>query len=92
MKFRSLRHFLSVAAMLALAISLPFAAWAQTFRGGINGTVIDQSGAVVPGAAVEAVDTATGVSHKTLSSSAGEYSFEDLPFGQGRMKKPRWVS
>jgi hypothetical protein len=82
MKFRSLRHFLSVAAMLlALAISLPFAAWAQTFRGGINGTVIDQSGAVVPGAAVEAVDTATGVSHKTLSSSAGEYSFEDLPLG-----------
>jgi hypothetical protein len=81
MKFRSLHIILSVAAMLTLAISLPFGAWAQTFRGGINGIVTDQSGAVVPGAAVEAMDTATGVSHKTLSSSAGEYSFEDLPLG-----------
>ena len=82
MKLRSLRHSLYATAMLlALAVSLPFGAWAQTFRGGINGTVTDQSGAVVPGAAVEAVDTATGISHKTLSSSAGEYSFEDLPLG-----------
>ncbi len=54
---------------------------AQTFRGGINGTVTDQSGAVVPGASVEAMDVATGISHKTISSSAGEYSFQDLPLG-----------
>lgn len=53
----------------------------QTFRGGINGAVTDQSGAVVPGATVEAVDAATGVSHKTISSSAGEYIFQDLPLG-----------
>src|SRR5208282_6930828 len=54
---------------------------AQTFRGGINGTVTDGSGAVVAGAAVEVVDTATEVSHKTVSTSAGEYSFQDLPLG-----------
>ena len=41
----------------------------------------DASGAVVPGATVEAVDTATGVSHKTITSSAGEYSFQDMPLG-----------
>ena len=35
---------------------------AQTFRGGINGTVTDPSGAVVPGAAVEAMNGGTGVS------------------------------
>ncbi|HEY3706268.1 MAG TPA: TonB-dependent receptor [Terracidiphilus sp.] len=57
------------------------AAISQTFRGGINGAVTDQSGAVVPGAAVEAVDTATGVSHKTVTSSAGEYQFQDLALG-----------
>ena len=69
--------------MLALAalLALPGTAWGQTFRGGINGTVTDQSGAVVPGAAVEAKDTATGVSHKTVSSSAGEFAFQDLPLG-----------
>jgi len=85
MKFRSLRSLrstLGLAAMLlALAASLPFSALAQTFRGGINGTVTDQSGAVVPGATIEAVETATNVSHKTISSSGGEFSFQEMPLG-----------
>src|SRR5882762_4320374 len=82
MKFRSLRSQVGAAALLlALVLFMPFAAMAQTFRGGINGTVTDQSGAVVPGAAVEALDTATGISHKTISSSAGEFAFQDLPLG-----------
>lgn len=69
--------------LLALAVlfALPATSFGQTFRGGINGTVTDQSGAVVPGAVVDAIDTATAVSHKTISSSAGEYSFQDLPLG-----------
>ncbi|HWA95735.1 MAG TPA: TonB-dependent receptor [Terracidiphilus sp.] len=54
---------------------------AQTFRGGINGTITDESGAVIPSAAVEALETATGVSHKTISSSAGAFVFQDLPLG-----------
>jgi len=79
--FSTLSFWGMAALLLTLAIALPFNSQAQTFRGGINGTIADQSGAVVPGAAVEAVDVATGVSHKTISSSAGEYSFEDLPLG-----------
>jgi Carboxypeptidase regulatory-like domain/TonB dependent receptor len=82
MKFRSLRSSLSVAAvLLTLVLAVPFGALAQTFRGGINGTVTDQSGAAVAGSAVEAIDVATGVSHKTISSSAGEFTFQDLPLG-----------
>jgi hypothetical protein len=82
MKLSSLRSLLSVSAILqTLVLAMPFCAIAQTFRGGVNGTITDQSGAVLPGAIVEAVDTATGVSHKTISSSAGEYSFQDLPLG-----------
>ena len=71
------------AALLAMVTLLvaPVIGKAQTFRGGINGTVTDASGAVVAGAIVDATDTATGVSHKTVSSSAGEYSFQDLPLG-----------
>jgi Carboxypeptidase regulatory-like domain len=71
------------ALLLAAAVLLasPATSFGQTFRGGINGTVTDQSKAVVPGASVEAVDTATGGSHKTITSSAGEFSFQDLPLG-----------
>ena len=79
---RSLRSTLGAATLLlALAASLPFHALAQTFRGGINGTVTDQSGAVVPGASIDAVETATNVSHKTISSSGGEFSFQEMPLG-----------
>ena len=81
MKFRSLHIILSVAAMLTLAISMPFGARAQTFRGGINGTITDQSGAVVAGAAVEATEVATNISHKSISSSGGEFSFQEIPLG-----------
>ena len=54
---------------------------AQTFRGAINGTVTDASGAVVPAAQVDLTETATGVVRKTLSSSAGDFNFPDLPLG-----------
>jgi outer membrane receptor protein involved in Fe transport len=64
-----------------MLVALPAKSFGQTFRGGINGTVTDQSGAVVPGAVVEAADTATGVSHRTISSTGGEFDFQDLPLG-----------
>lgn len=82
MNFRSLRNVLRLAAfVLMLVISLPFEAKAQTFLGGISGTVTDQTGAVVAGASVEAIETATNASHKTISSSAGEFSFASIPLG-----------
>jgi len=57
------------------------AGYCQTFRGGIAGTVTDPSGAVIPGAVVKATNTGTTLSNQTLSSSAGEFSFQDLPLG-----------
>src|SRR5260370_1870602 len=54
---------------------------AQTFRGGINGTVTDHTGAVIANTTVVAVQTETGSSHTTTSSSAGEFLFQDLPLG-----------
>ncbi len=53
----------------------------QTFRGGINGTVTDQSGAALPNAQVKSTNDGTGTIHVTTSSSAGEYAFQDLPLG-----------
>ena len=57
----------------------------QTFRGGINGTVTDPTGAVVAGAAVEAAEVSTSATHKTITSSAGEFTFQDLPLGTYRV-------
>ena len=79
---RLTRSVLSITLLtLAAVVAMPTSSYGQTFRGGINGTVADGSGAVVAGASVEAEDTATGVSHKTVTSSAGEYSFQDMPLG-----------
>jgi hypothetical protein len=55
--------------------------YAQTFRGAISGTIVDGSGAVVPGAEVVAVETSTSTSQKTISSSAGEFVFANMPLG-----------
>jgi hypothetical protein len=56
-------------------------AHAQTFRGSINGVVTDQDGAVLTGVEVVATADATHVSHTTITSSGGEFSFQDLPLG-----------
>src|SRR5271170_5347905 len=69
-----------LAATLLALISTTFMQ-AQTFRGGINGTVTDNTGAAIPKAAVVAVDTETGSTHTTTSSTAGEFLFQDLPLG-----------
>lgn len=66
----------------------PHSMQAQTFRGGINGTVSDPSGAVIPNAAVVAKDKATGLEYKSVSTSDGQFSFQDLPLGTC----PTWLA
>jgi len=68
----------ALAAVVLLSSHLLFA---QTFRGGINGTVTDATGAVIPGAQVTATETSTSTVYHAVSSSAGEFSFNDLPQG-----------
>src|SRR5471030_1037723 len=70
-----------IIAVLALMLILPGASFAQVFRGGINGTITDQSGAAVSSALVEAVESATNASYKTVSSSTGDFAFANLPLG-----------
>src|SRR5258705_8352189 len=64
-----------------LIIFLIFPAKAQTFRGAINGTVTDPSGAVVPGAHVKATNKATSIDYGSESTSDGQFVFQDLPVG-----------
>jgi hypothetical protein len=67
--------------VILVVFSLAVAANAQTFRGAINGTVTDPSGAVVPNATVKATETATGIDHSTTTTSDGAFAFQDLPLG-----------
>ena len=70
---------------LVVLVLVGVGAYAQTFRGAINGTVSDPSGAVVAGADVKATEIATGVVHSTLTTSGGEFAFQDLPLGAYRV-------
>jgi len=55
-------------------------AHAQSFQGGVRGTVKDVSG-VLPNAAVMLVNEQTGVTHQTMSNATGEYSFPAIDPG-----------
>src|SRR6059058_239226 len=72
------RLVLAIVVVLSLAVGMN----AQTFRGSINGTVTDPSGALVPNAAVKATESATGIDHTTTTTNDGAFSFQDIPLGQ----------
>jgi hypothetical protein len=55
--------------------------FSQTFRGAINGSVTDPSGAVVAGASVKATNVATDVTIEATTTSDGQFAFQDLPLG-----------
>ncbi len=75
---RSSRAF-AVAALSALA--LPALAQSQAAGGAIEGTVTDQSGAILPGVSVLVRNTATGVTRETQSDSSGLYRAPLLSVG-----------
>lgn len=64
-----------------LAALLSAATFAQTITATIRGTVADPSGAIVPGAKVEAKNVHTGVTSSTVTNSAGSYNIQFLPIG-----------
>ena len=54
---------------------------AQTFRGGIQGTVTDSSGAAIPQAQVKIVSEGTGLERSVITDDNGDYSATELPLG-----------
>jgi hypothetical protein len=58
--------------------------YAQSFQGGIRGTVKDVSG-VLPGTVVMIVNEETGVTHQTFTNASGEYSFPAVDPGSYRL-------
>src|SRR5207249_8583638 len=76
------RLVLAIVVVLSLAVGMN----AQTFRGAINGTVTDPSGGVVPNATVKATETATGIDHSTVTTTEGQFAFQDIPLGQYKVQ------
>ena len=66
-----------LASILACFVSSP----AQVDRAGLNGTVTDASGGVLPQAHITAVQNATGLRRETTSSARGTYDIPELPVG-----------
>ena len=68
--------------LTTIALGLLFtsaAVWAQTSQ--INGSIKDSSGLPIPGAAIKATQTATGVVRTTISGADGGYVIPNLPIG-----------
>ncbi|MGC1781397.1 MAG: carboxypeptidase regulatory-like domain-containing protein [Acidobacteriaceae bacterium] len=62
----------------ALLTAFPAMLFGQAGRGAISGSVTDQAGAIVRGAAVSVTDRATGVTRRATSNASGNYAFVSL--------------
>ena len=87
LKFKRAVTAVMTALMLAASLVVPVQALAQTSNtGAITGVVKDQSGAVVAGATVKAVNKATGNERKTTTSDSGAYELSALVPGDYRIE------
>ncbi|MBV9504327.1 MAG: TonB-dependent receptor [Acidobacteriia bacterium] len=66
---------------LVCVVGLVSAAFGQSDRGTITGTISDPAGAVIASASVEAKNTANGAVYNAASSATGNYTIAQLPVG-----------
>ncbi len=87
MKRRNLGARLSGALFgcLLLCPCLAPTAWAQQTLGTVSVTIVDPSGAVVPGAQLKLTDLATNDARTATTQEAGNYTFVNLNFGQYKL-------
>ena len=71
---------LKIMCLTALVLSLSVSAWAQA-TAQMNGTVRDESGAVLPGVTVTVTQTDTGFTRTVVTEGDGGYVIPNLPTG-----------
>jgi len=82
MKSRSIAFSGTIAVLYFFLISVTVStAVAQTFRGTIQGTITESTGAAVAGAHVRVFSPATGLSRTVDANDRGEYVASELPLG-----------
>jgi hypothetical protein len=77
--FRTILTMASV--ILVLMLSVTGHAWAQASTGTISGTVSDQTGAVLPGVTITAVNSGTNLTREVFTNENGQYTLPLLPVG-----------
>jgi hypothetical protein len=65
--------------LIAVALILPAASLAQSFRGSVRGQVFDPSGSLVASAKVTAKSKDTGLTRETVTNAEGAYVLAELP-------------
>ena len=73
----NLRALFSLTVLMLFFVTSAHAA----ITGVISGTVVDPTGAVIPGATIVALEVQTGIKHTVVSDSRGFYSFPVLDIG-----------
>lgn len=75
----------TLASALTVSLFAPVA-WAQLSTAQLSGRVTDESGAVLPGVTVTAMQTATGFVRSDVTDGTGSYSLSNLPTGPYRLE------
>ena len=70
------RYWVATVFSVILLFSVP--AFSQSSAASLSGTVMDSTGAIVPGATVAATHVATGVVNTAVSNNAGVYNLPSL--------------
>ena len=82
-----MRRFLKDSSTGALTLLLTSAvAWAQLSTAQMSGRVTDQSGAVLPGVTVTAMQTDTGFTRTVVTDGAGAWVMPNMPTGPYRLE------
>ncbi|MEA2542538.1 MAG: hypothetical protein QOH35_3904 [Acidobacteriaceae bacterium] len=77
--------FSGVAILICVALVAPVSLYGQA-TASLRGSVVDVSDAAIPGAAVVAINTYTGVQRAATTNQDGIYVFPDLPIGSYSLK------
>ncbi len=75
------RETKQITCLAGIILCLVCSSAAQVDRAGLNGTVTDSSGRVLPQAHITVVQDATGLRRETKSSESGTYNIPALPVG-----------
>src|SRR2546427_11140562 len=71
--------------LVVLSLFPAVSAFAQSFQGGLRGTIRDQGGAIIPGVEVGLINGAADVSRTTLTHETGEFVFASVAPGTYKM-------
>ena len=75
----------AICSVLLVGLLICPVAWGQA-TAQINGTVKDQSGAVLPGVEITATQTDTSVMRNTISDETGSFLLPNLPIGPYKLE------